>query len=336
VLVHELERETNRRDVRRMNDAIRDQARGIAALSRVGEALAAPEDARPGICAAACEIAGADLAMLLEPRGRDFVSSASSDPLMGPMQIHARGGRHHPFDSADAYFVARAGEHPALSEALVRATGARSALFQPVRREERVPGVLVLIWREPREGLPESTANLIRLLAAHAAAAIEQTQLTARLEQLAITDDLTGLPALRVFEEELRREIARARRSEAALAVAVVDLDHLSVFNAHRGDSEGDRLLKETAAVWAAQLREVDMIARLDGGEFGVLLPACELAEGCQVLDRIRASTPRGQTASAGVARWDGFEAVEQLLERARGALAAAKVAGRDTTVAAE
>jgi PleD family two-component response regulator len=78
------------------------------------------------------------------------------------------------------------------------------------------------------------------------------------------------------------------------------------------------------------------MIARLEGGEFGILLPDCELPEACQVLDRIRSRTPRRQTASAGVARWDRSETVEQILERCRGALAAAKVTGRDLTVASE
>jgi diguanylate cyclase (GGDEF)-like protein len=336
VLVHELERETNRRDLRRMNDSIRDQARGMAALARVGEALATLEDARPAICQAACEIGSADLAILLEPRAREFASTASSDPLMTPMRIQARRGSQHPFHSSEAYFVARAGEHPALSEALIQATGARSALFQPVLRDERVTGVLVLIWRQRREGLSEPVANLVRVLAVHAAAAVEHASLAVKLERLAVTDELTGLPTRRVFEEEVRREIARSRRSEAPMSVAVADLDHLTVFNAHRGDGEGDRLLKETAALWAAQLREVDMIARVDGGEFGILLPGCELAEACRVLDRVRATTPRGQTASAGVARWDGFESVEQLTERARGALAAAKVAGRDSTTAAE
>src|SRR5688572_32200760 len=53
---------------------------------------------------------------------------------------------------------------------------------------------------------------------------------------------------------------------------------------------------------------EVDLLARLGGTEFGVLLPGCGLGEAVEVLDRVRAATPRGQTASAGVARWDGEE----------------------------
>ena len=54
------------------------------------------------------------------------------------------------------------------------------------------------------------------------------------------------------------------------------------------------------------------------------------------MLDRLRDRTPRGQTASAGVARWDGTEPAELLLARARDALASAKAAGRDMTIAAD
>jgi diguanylate cyclase (GGDEF)-like protein len=103
-----------------------------------------------------------------------------------------------------------------------------------------------------------------------------------------------------------------------------------------RGEREGDRLIKETAARWRGGLREVDTLARLGGTEFGILLPGCGLGEALDVLDRVRAATPRGQTASAGVARWDGEEPAELLVARANDALAAAKESGRNVTIAAD
>ncbi len=103
-----------------------------------------------------------------------------------------------------------------------------------------------------------------------------------------------------------------------------------------RGEGEGDRLIKETAAFWRGELREVDVLARLGGVEFGVILPGCGLSEAVEVLDRVRAATPRGQTASAGVARWNGEEPSELLMLRAQDALAAAKSSGRDVTIPAE
>ena len=140
----------------------------------------------------------------------------------------------------------------------------------------------------------------------------------------------------RVFEEELPREIARARRADAPLSIAWLDLDHMSAFNMLRGENEGDRLIKETAARWRNELRDVDSVARLDGVEFALILPGCGLGEAVEVLDRVRGATPRGQTASAGVARWDGEEPAELLILRAQDALAAAKSSGRNVTIPAE
>ena len=66
------------------------------------------------------------------------------------------------------------------------------------------------------------------------------------------------------------------------------------------------------------------------------MLPNCGLGEAIEVLDRVRAATPRDQTASAGVARWDGEEPAELLQARCDDALAAAKQAGRNVTIAAD
>jgi diguanylate cyclase (GGDEF)-like protein len=196
--------------------------------------------------------------------------------------------------------------------------------------------VLIVIWQVPLEALPDAPAGVLRLLAAQGAAAIEHAALRGRMHALALTDPLTGVVTRRVWDEELPRELARARRGESPLSIAIVDIDHMSAFNMLRGEREGDRLIKETAARWRNELREVDLLARLDGTEFGVLLPGCGLGEACDVLDRVRAATPRDQTASAGVARWDTEEAAELLVIRCQDALAAAKEAGRNVTIAAD
>jgi diguanylate cyclase (GGDEF)-like protein len=240
------------------------------------------------------------------------------------------------FTSKYTYFVADARRHPALAPPLVEATGARSAVFEPVLRDGQVAGVLIVIWQAPLEALPDTPAGVLRLLAAQAAVAIEHAGLRSRMNALALSDSLTGLATRRVWDEELPRELARARRSDAPLTLAVLDIDHMSAFNMLRGEREGDRLIKETASRWRAELREVDTLARLEGTEFGLLLPGCGLGEAVDVLDRVRAAAPRGQTASAGVARWDGEEPAELLLARAHDALAAAKESGRNVTIAAD
>jgi len=339
VLATELERESNARDLRRFNDMLRDQAKGMGAIGRVATALAGSADARVAICEAACEVMDAPVAFLLEPSGREFTSTAMHGVRVQPVTIHPRGdgpagGRA--FTAKEPYFVADARNHPALAAPLVEATSARSAVFQPVLRDGQVAGVLIVIWRRPVEKLPDGQGGVLGLVAAQAAIAIEHAGLRARVEALALTDMLTGLVTRRGFEDELPREIARARRAESALSIAVVELDHMSAVNLLHGEREGDRLIKETAARWRMELREVDVLARLEGVQFAVILPSCGLNEAVDVLDRVRGATPREQTASAGVARWNGEEPPELLLLRAQDALAAAKSTGRDVTIAAE
>ena len=339
VLASELERESNERDLRRFNDMLRDQARGMGAVGRVARAIAGGDDARRAVCEAAREIAGAPVAFLLEPAGREFVSTAMAGVEIAPVTIQARGDAAGPgraFTSKETYFVADARSHPALAAPRVEATSARSAVFEPVLRDGEVCGVLIVVWQVPLEELSDAPAGVLRLLAAQAAVAIEHATLRSRMGALALSDALTGLVTRRVWDEEVPRELARARRSDSPLTLAVIDLDHMSAFNMLRGEREGDRLIKETASRWRGELREVDLLARLEGTEFGVLLPSCGLGEAVDVLDRVRAATPRGQTASAGVARWDGEEPAELLLVRAQDALAAAKEAGRNLTIAAD
>jgi diguanylate cyclase (GGDEF)-like protein len=156
------------------------------------------------------------------------------------------------------------------------------------------------------------------------------------VESLALSDPLTGVASRRVWDDELPREIARARRNETPLAVALLDIDGLDAFNVARGDREGERLIKETAALWRGALRDVDLLARLDDTRFGLILPNCGLSEAVDVLDRVRAATPRGQTASAGTARWDGDEPAELLVARCEEALASARAGGGDLTVPAD
>jgi diguanylate cyclase (GGDEF)-like protein len=338
VLASELERESNERDLRRFNDMLRDQARGMGSIGKVARALAAGEDARTAVCEAAREVAGAPVAFLLEPQGRDFVSTAMAGIDISPVTIQPRegAGPGRAFTSKETYFVADATDHPALAAPLVDATRARSAVFEPVLRDGQVSAVLIVIWQAPLESLPDAPAGVLRLLAAQAAVAIEHASLRSRVDSLALTDPHTGLMTRRVWDDELPRELARARRSESPVSVAVLDIDHMSAFNMLRGERDGDMLIKETAARWRNELREIDVLARLDGTEFGVLLPGCSLGEAVEVLDRVRAATPREQTASAGVARWDGEEPADLLLARCQDALAAAKSTGRNITIAAD
>src|SRR3954447_3190868 len=109
VLASELERESNERDLRRFNDMLRDQARGMGSVGKVASALAGGEDAREAICEAACEVMDAPVAFLLEPSGREFASMAMTGVSVQPVTIQPRGeSGGKAFTAKEPYFVADA------------------------------------------------------------------------------------------------------------------------------------------------------------------------------------------------------------------------------------
>jgi diguanylate cyclase len=141
------------------------------------------------------------------------------------------------------------------------------------------------------------------------------------LAQLARTDPLTGLANRRGWDEQLARELARARRSGATVSVALLDLDDFKCFNDAHGHQAGDRLLVEAAAAWRSQLRDIDVLCRWGGDEFALLCPDCPESEALQVIARLGPATPSLQSCAAGVAAWDGRETLHDLIGRADMAL---------------
>jgi diguanylate cyclase (GGDEF)-like protein len=178
--------------------------------------------------------------------------------------------------------------------------------------------------------LKSSAVEGVGLLAAEAGVAMERGDLVHRVTELARTDPLTGLANRRSWDEALWLEQERARRTGVPLCVALLDLDHFKAYNDRLGHQAGDLLLKEAAAAWRAQLREVDTLARWGGEEFALLLPACSLEQAEKVIERVRSSTPGAITFSAGIARWDEQESALHLMRRADSGLYTAKQHGRN------
>ncbi len=173
---------------------------------------------------------------------------------------------------------------------------------------------------------------------------LELRQTETDLREMAMTDYLTGAYNRRSFDDLGRRECARARRTGAALALLIMDIDHFKVFNDSYGHLTGDELLCELVAACRLHLRQVDLLARWGGEEFAVLLPSTD-RNGClNVAEKLRQAVaeltvPGGEqqaqvTISVGGALWSPEDdGLEQLLRRADLALYQAKRRGRNCVV---
>lgn len=164
-------------------------------------------------------------------------------------------------------------------------------------------------------------------------------RLHAQLASEARTDPLTGLLNRRGFDERAAVELAHAKRGdESSLAVATFDLDHFKLVNDRFGHDTGDRVLSHLSAVLAANAREIDVVARVGGEEFVVLLPGASVAGAVEFTERIRraiAADDGGLPAiqvSAGVAAAAPPSEMGSLLQQADTALYAAKRNGRNRT----
>jgi len=164
----------------------------------------------------------------------------------------------------------------------------------------------------------------------------EREKLLGEVQDLACHDALTGLPNRRVLQEVLPREMARARRNECSLSLAIVDIDHFKSYNDSHGHLAGDEVLRACAREWDGALRGEDVLVRFGGEEFLVLLPDTDPETAAEIVERLRMRTPMGQTCSAGLACWDGSESIDELLRRADEALYLAKASGRNQLAQAQ
>ena len=158
---------------------------------------------------------------------------------------------------------------------------------------------------------------------------LERNRLLAQFDELAHTDALTNLPNRRAWQSELDRGLARARRTGEPVSVALADIDSFKAVNDAHGHPGGDSLLIQVASDWAEVLRPDDVLARIGGDEFAVLVPASTAAEAADVVRRLRARMPEPYSCSIGLATWDGAEPSDHLMARADQALYDAKRAGR-------
>lgn len=175
------------------------------------------------------------------------------------------------------------------------------------------------------------------LLAAQIKLAAQNTDLD-RAHVESRIDHLTGLPNRRAFDERARELQARWKQHSQAYAVALFDLDRFKAFNDEHGHATGDAILQTIGKVISETRRSTDLLARIGGEEFGLLIPGGRLP-GCQIVlegyrKAIEASRLRvgdralSVTASFGIAVSQCNEPLEDLLGRADDALYTAKNRG--------
>jgi diguanylate cyclase (GGDEF)-like protein/PAS domain S-box-containing protein len=234
----------------------------------------------------------------------------------------------HPHWAAFRDLAARAGLAACWSEPIFSSKGRLLGTFAIYNKAPMAPS--------------EDNLTLIGQAANLASIAIEHHQVLDELEHQAFTDSLTGLANRRNFMDSAEIELARARRFGNTNAVLLLDIDHFKAVNDKYGHKAGDTALEALADTLRNRLREVDIIGRIGGEEFAVLLPETDMKMASQAAERLRQAVeereitvgnnlPLHLTVSIGIASpAKPSEKIEEILRLADSALYAAKNSGRN------
>lgn len=166
-----------------------------------------------------------------------------------------------------------------------------------------------------------------------------------KIEELAVTDELTGLYNRRHLLRILRRQKGLSDRGQYDFSIGFIDLDYFKQINDTFGHDAGDLTLQKVAATIRASLRDVDYVARLGGEEFVIVLAQTSPQAAHQIAERLRQDLEAliihlederpdiMLTASIGLASYQPKESIEDLMRRADQALYAAKECGRNCII---
>jgi GGDEF domain-containing protein len=279
-------------------------------------------ETRSAIAEAAKDNAKALYAVLLEPdsNGRRLVTTAATSRLVestefllgesGPAAVKA-------YDNGREYFEQTVQESPLLADNGT-ITDAASILWHPVLGRDGSMGVLGVVWGTPIKRVPETLPPVMEALAAEAAGVIERTTLLLRLDAAVKVDETTGLPNERAWEEEVARELSKARRQGTPLSVVILDLGDFELSPEGQVGSRDRGLLRAAADAWRAELGPQDFLAHRDTpGRFSALLPTRGAEEAESLALRLQSATPSSRRAAVASATWNGIELPAALVGRA-------------------
>lgn len=217
----------------------------------------------------------------------------------------------------------------------------RQCMSVPLLRGRERVGALDLRARKGQRWRPEQLA-LVRTASGALGAALGTRLELERLRHAPGRDAVTGLADERTYHARMLEEVSRSERTGQPLAVVEIGLDHFEGVNRKYGNATGDEVLAECARVLRLGVREGDLLARLSGDRFGVVLADCAIGPARRLAERLRHHVEDHRFArigrlscSAGVAASprDGTEATE-LVAAVERALGLAKKAGRRRTAA--
>lgn len=224
--------------------------------------------------------------------------------------------------------------------------GMQSLLILPLIVREDAIGTLALSARR-QDAFGDAVRPTLQVLANQLAVSLSNAAMVRRLEEMAITDGLTGCLNKRAFLDELGRKLRAAQRFGRPLSLIVTDLDHFKSVNDTYGHATGDVVIKELGAILNLHKRETDVVARFGGEEFCVLCEETDTVGAVHLAERVREAleekvfqTDMGKlqiTCSLGVATFPGDAGDEkELFELADQALYDAKRGGRNLVRTAE
>ena len=229
-----------------------------------------------------------------------------------------------------------------LTETRISFTDKVQILELPLVSHGKVMG-LVYLELQKKDELSEKERKTFRVFANSTAIAIDNARLHAKMQELTIIDELTGLYNYRHFRITLADEIRRADRYHQQLSLLMVDVDHFKKLNDSQGHQTGNIILQEIASIIKHSVRDVDIVARFGGEEFIVILPQTYSQNASVIAERIRSQTEnsyftnsQGQrdlkaTVSIGIAVYpNGIASSNQLIEKVDQALYRAKNDGRN------
>jgi diguanylate cyclase (GGDEF)-like protein len=179
----------------------------------------------------------------------------------------------------------------------------------PLMNQEKAIGFLLILSDDPSRIWADNEVLLLHTVADQLTVAVNQARLFTEMEQLALTDGLTGCYNRRWFDLQLERDLLLATRMRHSVSLVMIDLDNFKRINDQAGHETGDIALRMLATALRNELRAVDTAVRFGGDEFAVILPQATIEGGLLVAKRLRNRIEQievpgyeGMTASFGVA----------------------------------